>query len=535
MADRIVSVNPATGEVLGEVSQATQEEVSQAVEVARRAQEKWGGFSPRERSQRLRWVLEALTTRMDEVARLITMEQGKTLPESYSLEVYSVLEGLDFAVNKAWRYLMPRGVKPWAPIFASHRMEIRYEPLGVVALVSPWNYPLAVPFLEAASALVAGNSVVFKPSPFASLSGAMVGELFQVEGIPEGLVQVVHGGGGVGHWLVTHPGISGVFFTGSRETGRKVYQAVSPGLKKLVLELEGKDPAIVLADADMEYSVQGILWAAMVNAGQSCASIELVLVHSAIFDRFVSTLAEKARGVRVGNPLEPDIDMGPISNRPQYKKVLGYLEEAREAGVEVLGGEAPEGKGFFIRPAIVVNPPRGLKVMVEEVFGPVVSVIPFHEVEEAVSFVNNLSFGLTASVWTTNPSCGERFAQHLRYGVVTVNDHIFTFAEPQLPWGGFRDSGLGRSHGLPGLMELVEPKSVARIYRYRPRLWWYPYGKDLVDIMKVSMKGFFSASLVRRWKELLSLLLKKRVRERVDLKDFLIKGALRLVRALMGR
>ena len=535
MVNEIVSVNPATGKVLGKVPQATREDVSRAVEGARRAQEKWGSLSPRERSQRLRGVLEALTSRMDEVARLITMEQGKTLSESYSLEIYSVLEGLDFALNRAWRFLMPRRVRPWTPVFASHRMEVRYEPLGVVALVSPWNYPLAVPFLEAVSALVAGNGVVFKPSPFAPLSGAMLGELFQVEGIPEGLVQVIHGGGDVGHWLVTHPGVSGIFFTGSRRTGEKVYQAAAPGLKKVVLELEGKDPAVVLSDADMEYTVHGVVWAAMANAGQTCASIEVVLVHSSVFDGFVAALWEKLRGLRVGNPLEVGVDMGPLSNRPQYEKVLAQLEEARRAGVEVLGGEALEGEGLFIRPAIVVNPPRGLKVLEEETFGPVVSVVPFREVEEAIAWANAMPYGLTASVWTTNPSCGERFAQHLRYGVVTVNDHLFTFAEPQLPWGGFRGSGLGRSHGLPGLMELVEPKAVARTYCYRPRLWWHPYGEDLLDIMKGSIKGFFFSSPATRWKELLSLPLKERVRQRVDLKDFMIRGGMRIVKALMGK
>jgi len=334
---------------------------------------------------------------------------------------------------------------------------------------------------------------------------------------------------------VTHPGVSGVFFTGSVETGKKVYQAAAPGLKKLVLELEGKDPAIVLADADMDYTVQGILWAAMANAGQSCASVELVLVHKFIFDRFVIALAEKARGLRVGSPLEALVDVGPLSNRPQYEKVLAQLEEAREAGVEVLGGEPLEGKGFFMKPAVVVNPPRGLRVVEEETFGPVVSVIPFGEVEEAIAFANGLPYGLTASVWTTNPSCGERFAQHLRYGVVTVNDHLFTFAEPQLPWGGFRNSALGRGHGLPGLMELVEPKAVARTYCYRSRLWWYPYSRDLVNIMKANIRGFFSPSLAERWRELFTLPLSGRVRERVDLKDFVVRGVFRLLRVLGGR
>ncbi len=535
MAAEIVSLNPATGEVLGKVPSASREDVARAMEECRRAQERWRALSPGERASRLRNVLDVFMGRMEEVARLISREQGKTLAEAYAMELFPSLEGLDFAINGAWKVVSPKRVRPWTPVFASHSMETRCEPLGVVAVISPWNYPFAIPFLEILGALVAGNGVVLKPSPYTPLVGEMVGELFKVEGIPLGLVKVVHGEGEVGHWLVTHAGISGVLFTGSVATGKKVYQAAAPDLKKVVLELGGKDPAIVLADANLEYSAQGILWAAMANAGQTCASVEVVLAQDTIFHPLVDALAQGIQKLRVGNPLDHGVDMGPMSNEPQYRKVLAQLEEARKGGVEVIGGEASEDKGLFIKPALVVNPPRGLRVLEEETFGPVVSVVPFREVEEAIEWANSMPYGLTASVWTTNPSCGERFAQYLRYGVVTVNDHLFTFAEPQLPWGGFRESGLGRSHGLPGLMELVEPKGVARTYCYKPRLWWYPYGKDLLDIMKGSMRGFFSSSLATRWRELMLLPMKKRVRERVDLKDFMVKGALRIGRALLGK
>ncbi len=535
MAAEIVSLSPATGEVLGRVATATRDDVARALKESGGAQERWGALPPKERASRLREVLEALMARMEEVASLISREQGKTVVEAYCMEIFPALEGVDFAINGAWKVVSPKKVRPWTPVFASHSMETRYEPLGVVAVISPWNYPFAIPFLEILSALVAGNGVVLKPSPYTPLVGNLVTELFQVEALPRGLVQVVQGEGDVGEILVTHPGVAGVFFTGSVATGKKVYQAAAPGLKKVVLELGGKDPAIVLADAQLDYTVEGILWAAMANAGQTCASVEVVLAHDSIFRSLVDALVQKIQGFRVGDPLDEGVDMGPMSNQPQYEKVLAQLEEARKAGVDVVGGEAVEGRGLFIKPAVVVNPPRGLKVIEEETFGPVVCVVPFQEVEEAISLANSMPYGLTASVWTTNPSCGEEFSRHLRYGVVTVNDHLFTFAEPQLPWGGFRESGLGRSHGLPGLMELVEPKGVARTYRFAPRLWWYPYDRDLLAIMKGSMRGFFFPSLVTRWRELMTLPLKGRVRERVDLKDFMLKGALRIGRTLLGK
>jgi len=535
MTTEIVSLNPATGEVLGKVACATREDVARVVGEVGRAQERWGELTPRERASRLKGVQGILMDRLDEVASLISREQGKTLAEAYAMELFPALEGLDFAIKGAWKVVSPRKVRPWTPVFASHSMETRYEPLGVVAVIFPWNYPFAIPFLGILSALVTGNGVVLKPSPFTPLMGELVASLFQVDGLPSGLVQVVQGEGDVGQELVTNPGISGVFFTGSVAAGKKVYQSAAPSLKKVVLELGGKDPAIVLADADLEYTVEGIVWAAMANAGQTCASVEVVLAQDTIFHPLRDALAEKIQGLRVGNPVEEGVDMGPMSNEPQYDKVLAQLEEAREAGVEVLGGEAPQGKGFFIKPALVVNPPRGLRVLEEETFGPVVCLVPFREVEEAIDWANSMPYGLTASVWTTNPSCGERFAQHLEYGVVTVNDHLFTFAEPQLPWGGFRDSGLGRSHGLPGLLELVEPKGVARTYCYKPRLWWYPYGRDLMDIMRGSMEGFFSSSLATRWRELMLLPTKRRVRERIDLKDFMVKGVLRIARTLAGK
>jgi len=530
----LISINPSTGEALGGVPPAGQEDVAKAVDLAQKAQYKWGLLEPRDRAQRFKKVQEALMIKMEDVARLISMEQGKTLVEAYCMEIYPVFEGMAFAIHEAWKGIRDRRVRSWVPIFASHAMEVRYGPLGVVAVISPWNYPFAVPFLGILAALSAGNGVVLKPSPYTPLLGDLVEEFFQVDGIPDGLVQVVQGDGGVGHRLVTQPGISGIFFTGSVATGKKVCEAAAPGMKRVILELGGKDPAIVLADADMDYTVEGILWASMANAGQSCASVEVALVHRPIFDRFVRTLADKAQRLKVGHPFEDRVEVGPLSNTSQYERVLSQLEEARAAGVGVLGGEILEGDGLFIKPAVVVNPPRGLRVLEEETFGPVVSVVPFDEVEEAIDMANGMPYGLTASVWTTNPSCGERFARHLRYGAVTVNDHLFTFAEPRLPWGGFRESGLGRSHGLPGLMELVETKAVAQTYCCKPRLWWYPYGKDLVDIMRGNVKGFLSPSLTTRWRELFSLPLKRRVRERVDLKGFIVRGAVRIVRALTG-
>ncbi len=534
MGNEIVSYNPSTGEILGKVASVSQEELSMAVERAQNAQKRWETLSPKERAETLKSVQSALVEGAEEIARLIALEQGKTLAEAYAMEIFPALEALDFAVKRGWKMVSPQKVRPWTPVFTSHAMEIRYEPLGVVGIIPPWNYPFAIPFIEVVSALIAGNGVVFKPSPYTPLVGDKVAELFQKSGLPEGLVQTVHGEGDVGNWLVTHTAVDGVLFTGSVATGRKVYEAAVPSLKKVVLELGGKDPAIVLADADLEYTAQGILWAAMANAGQTCAAVEVAFVHHSVFQSFLQLLTEKANGLRVGDPLS-DVEMGPISNEPQYHKVLSQLEEARTSGTEVVGGEPLDGKGYFIRPAVVVDPPQHLKVLKEETFGPVIAVVPFKEEDEAIARANSMPYGLTASVWTTDPSAGERLAKALRYGVVTVNDHLFTFAEPQLPWGGFRESGLGRSHGLPGLMELVEPKGVAKIHRYLPRLWWYPSDRGLMGIMKGSMEGFFSPSLISRWKGLMLLPLNRRVRERVCLKDFMVKGAMRVARALLGR
>ena len=534
MANEIASVNPATEEILGRVVPASPEVLDRALAVARKAQEIWGSLSPKERAVRLKGALDALVAQREEVARLISLEQGKTLAEAYALEIFPVLEGLDFAIHRGWRWISPKKIRPWTPVFASHAMELTYEPVGVVGIISPWNYPFAVPCLEVISALLAGNGVVLKPSPYTPLVGNKVAELFQDGGLPQGLVQVVHGEGDVGHGLATHTGVSGILFTGSVATGKRVYQAAVPSLKKVVLELGGKDPAIVLPDADLEYTVEGILWAAMANTGQTCASVEVVFVHDSIFTSFVQMLAEGAKVLRIGDPLS-GVDMGPLSNELQYQKVVAQLEEARDAGVEVLGGESLEGKGYFLRPAVVVDPPRNLKVLQEETFGPVVTVVPFHDSEEAIDRANAMPYGLTASVWTTDPANGQMLARQLRYGIVTVNDHLFTFAEPQLPWGGFRESGLGRGHGLPGLLELVEPKGMASVHSHTPRLWWYPGGSELLRIMDKSIDGFFSSSLISRWSGLMLLPFKRRVRERVSLKDFVVKGAFRIGRALLGR
>ena len=498
--ERMASVDPATREVIGSVPIAAAAAVVEAVGHARGAQREWARASLRERGAVLRRVADAILERQEDIAALVTRENGKPLTEAYTAEVMgsiSILRWLAANVEDALGDEPVAIRQTWA---LTKRGTIQYRPVGVVGVIAPWNYPLVIALSQTAYAVAAGNGVVVKPSEETPLVGQLVDELFATAGVPRGLVSVVQGGAATGEAVVAS--VDRVLFTGSTAVGRSVGEACARRLIGCVLELGGKDPLVVFADADLDRAVDGAVWAAFMNAGQMCVSVERILVEDPIAQTFATRLAERAGALTVGDGRTPGTDVGPIVNDAQFARVAGLVEDAVARGGRVLTGgtavEVPGLAGRFFAPTVLVDVPASARINDEEIFGPVVTVTSFRDERDAVEQANDSRYGLGASVRTSDQERAARVARQLRAGQVWTNDHTYSFAVGQAPWGGVKDSGLGRSHGRHGLVECSE---VVFVDADRGRLrqpWWMPYRDGAPDMFRTVTEVLYSPTLARR-------------------------------------
>jgi succinate-semialdehyde dehydrogenase/glutarate-semialdehyde dehydrogenase len=356
-----------------------------------------------------------------------------------------------------------------------------------------------------ASALVAGNTVVLKPAPATTLVGLRMGALACKAGFPDGVVNVVATDDAVAASLVEDPRIGKIVFTGSVATGRKVMAAAAKNLTPVVLELGGKDPAIVCRDADLDRAAKGIAWAAFLNAGQTCASVERVYVEQPVAQAFLAKVVEEARRVRpTGTAGEGE--MGPLTLERQRRVVEEHVADAVARGARILlGGTRPDGPGFFYPPTVLVGVDHAMTIMREETFGPVLPIMEVGSLDEAIRLANDSPYGLTASGWTRSEETARRLQRELVAGVVTINDHVSSFGEPMAPWGGVKWSGIGRIHGLLGLREMVQPKYVSLDRGRGPELWWYPYDAEFAGLMSRAAPALYSTSFPARVRAQLDL------------------------------
>jgi len=495
------SVNPATLEPLGSVPVSRPEDVAEAVGDARLAAERWGQSSFAERRALLGRVAAVVLDHAEEIARTVTAETGKPLLESYTAELFVALDNLLWAAANAGRVLKAERVRFRQPHLRHKRGWLLYGPLGVVAVISPWNFPFGIPFTQAAFAVAAGNAVVVKPSERTPLSGAWVERAFREAGAPERLVQVVQGAGEVGEALVRAPGTAKVVFTGSGETGRRVASLAGERLRPVTLELGGKDPMLVFEDADLDRAVAGALWGAFSNCGQVCSGVERIYVARRLQEAFVEELARRARGLRIGSGEDLHTELGPLIAEEERARVEELVEDAVRRGAELrLGGSRPEIglPGWFYEPTIVTGVEREARIEREEIFGPVVTVAPFGDDDEAVRLANGSSFGLGASVWTTDLDRAQRLARRLEAGSVWTNDVSYSYGTGQAAWGGTKESGHGRTHSKHGLYELSRLK-FADLDRGRvPVPWWFPYDEGVLEGFRGMAGVFYGEGLGRR-------------------------------------
>ena len=475
------SFNPATGELIGTVETVEPAAVQAAVDEVAVVQPFWGELTPADRGRYLERAAEILAGDVEEVARLLSSEQGKPITEAHTMEVVPTVDGLGWVASEGPEILASRPVKTGGGLFVGKRVRHVLEPLGVVAVIAPWNYPWSIPFGSVAIALMAGNGVVLKPSELTPLLGERIRIAFVKAGVPEGLIQVLHGDGEVGR-AVVESSVRKVFFTGSVATGYAVGAACAERMKGAVLELGGKDPAIVCADADLDNAIDGIAWAGFANAGQTCSGLERVYVVADVAAPFLAGISAAAERLALGDPQRWDTEVGPMTSEAQARIVTELVDDAVAAGAERLCGgpiEVPDSPGSWIAPTVLAGATHEMRIMREEVFGPVLPVVVVEDEEEALRLANDSGFGLGASVWTRDRHKGERMARRIEAGMVWINDHAYTHAAIQAAWGGVKDSGLGRVHSRFGFYECCEIKTVSWNGARARDFWWHPYDETL--------------------------------------------------------
>jgi succinate-semialdehyde dehydrogenase/glutarate-semialdehyde dehydrogenase len=474
---RITSINPATGEPLGEVPDQPAAEVRAAVDAARAAQREWGALPVEARARRVLRVAEVLMERAEEVIDLLVREGGKTRLEALGMEVIVVADLTRYFAKHAAEMLAP---EPIPLHLLKHRASyLHFVPRGVVGIIAPWNFPFSIPMGEVVMSLLAGNGVVLKPSEVTPLIAQKARELYLAADLPPDLFQVVTGRGATGAALIDSR-IDYCVFTGSVATGKKVAAACGERLIPCTLELGGKAPAVVCADADLDRAAQAIVWGGFANSGQVCASVERVYAVDEIHDALVGRIVELARGLRQGDASSDsgaEVDVGAMAWDQQVATVERLVGSAVAAGARIeVGGARGPGPGQFFQPTVLTGCRQDMDVMRKEIFGPVIPVMRVADEDEAVRHANDSHLGLLAYVFTRDRERGKRLAERIAAGTVMVNDVLATYAAPETPWGGVKQSGIGRTHSILGLRDLCETRHVNhdRISLGR-EVWWYPY------------------------------------------------------------
>ncbi|HVR30039.1 MAG TPA: aldehyde dehydrogenase family protein [Thermoanaerobaculia bacterium] len=442
-------VNPSTGEVFSEAPECTRQQLDDAMSSALGAYRSWSRDEALRRDA-LQRCAEAFKANAELIAPILTCEQGKPLAQAMA-EIYGAAAWFEYTAGLE----IPVEVLQDTD---TSRIEVRRRPLGVVAAITPWNYPLILAVWKIAPALLAGNTVVIKPSPYTPLSTLKAGEVLR-DVLPPGVVNVVAGGDDLGAWMTSHPVPRKISFTGSVATGKKVAQAAAPDLKRLTLELGGNDAAIVMPGTEIDRVAKDLFWGAFANSGQVCSAIKRLYVHEQQAPQMIDALKKLAQSVKMGDGFDEGVELGPINNRPQLERVIELVEDARDAGAVVhAGGHPRDGGGYFFEPTILSGVAEGVRIVDEEQFGPALPVLTYSDLDEAVGRANATTFGLSGSVWSSDPDAAAELAGRLECGTAWVNQHLAI--TPFTPFGGAKWSGLGVENGPWGLLGFTEIQTV---------------------------------------------------------------------------
>jgi acyl-CoA reductase-like NAD-dependent aldehyde dehydrogenase len=499
-AGETVSVNPAT---LEEASRIPNTELSRMPEIfakARAAQRHWAALPIETRARHVLKIRDYVVEHAEELAAVVSRENGKLRTDALVTEVIPCALAAQWYAKNTKRALAPKRVPMGSILFYNKRNELQRVPLGVVGIISPWNYPLSIPFGEVVMGLMAGNAVLLKVAAATIGVGAAIERIVAAGGLPDGLFHHIVGSGGRVSQAMFDNQIDKLFFTGSVPTGKQLMAQAAKTLTPLSLELGGKDPMLVLEDADLERAANGAAWAGYQNAGQSCGGVERVYVHEAVYDKFVELLTDKTRAMRHG-PDRPscDVDMGAMTTQEQLETVRKQVDAALAAGAKIVAQShciESSPRGYFYPATLMTHVDHSMELMREETFGPVVPVMKFSTIEQAIELANDSSMALTSSVWTRNLARGKDIARRLHSGVTTINDHLYTHGQSETPWGGWKESGLGRTHSALGLDEMTQPKLINwDVMPSKRNIWWYPFDQSTYEGMLAALRMRYPSSL----------------------------------------
>jgi succinate-semialdehyde dehydrogenase/glutarate-semialdehyde dehydrogenase len=494
----IISYDPSTGEEIGRAPLMNAADVAAAVNRARAAQPAWAALSYRQRAPFILRAREIVLDQLEEIATLISRETGKPAVEAISMEIVPTLDLMHYFAENTRRLLDHRRIGLGQYGLMGRSSYVVYKPLGVVGIISPWNFPWATPLDEVVMALMAGNAVIVKPSELTPLIALKIGSVFKQAQLPDGLLEIVTGDGSTGAALV-EAGVNKIMFTGSVNTGKRVAEAAAKHLTPVVLELGGKDPMIVLEDANLENTARAAVWGAFCNSGQACASIERCYVHESIAQEFTDLVVEETQLLKQDKASNNGIDIGAMTNERQLQIVEDHVSDAISHGAEVRAGghRLNDSHGWFHQPTVVTGVDHSMKLMREETFGPVLPIMTFKTDEEAIRLANDSVYGLTASIFTRDIARGRRIAEKIDAGTVMVNEVVYTHAVAQTPWGGVKQSGYGRTHGHLGLLEMVTAQHIhVNLVPGIPDVWWFPYSKQAGALFRGFARRFTSGSVL---------------------------------------
>ena len=509
----IVTRNPATLEVNDRIPEADPAAVEAAVADAAAAQPAWADRPVEERLGVLEQFQERVLERKEAVAETVTAEVGKPAGEAVSAEVAPALSAVEF-LSERGEDLLAEEVELGA-LEAVGESTVYREPVGVVGMITPWNYPFGIPASEIAPTLFAGNAVVLKPAEETTLTAFLLRDLLEEAGLPADLVQVVPGRGEVTGQALAESGVDHLSFTGSTAVGEHLREVTAGTDTSVCLECGGSDPAIVMPDANLDLTADGILWARFANAGQSCAAVKRVYAHEAVEPRLRRLLVERVEDLRVGaSGDEGPVEVGPLVSAEAVDRLHDQVERSVEMGAEVLtGGHPVDREGHFYAPTVLTGVTDDMPVVREETFGPVLPVMAYTDIDDAVERANDTRYGLTGSVWTTDTERGEAVARRVEAGTVTVNDHLYTFSLHATPWGGYKDTGGDRSHGRWGVESVTRAKHIhvaagetgLRAGRFSD-LWWFPYDEDTAELLGKTMDLMYGSTVTDRLSSVPSVL-----------------------------
>ena len=496
----VASVEAASGEVVEQIPAMAPESIPQLMARAREAQKSWAAKSVRQRCGYLRKIRGAIYEHRNEITAAISLETGKPHVEAVFAELLLALDSADFLARQAPEWLRPEAVTHHNIGVKAKSGSLHFQPFGVLAIISPWNYPFSIPMAQILPALVAGNAVLLKPSELTPRVGEVIAKIIVAAGIPTALVQVLQGGGALGAAIIeANP--DKVFFTGSVPTGKRIAEACARRLIPTSLELGGKDAMLVLADADIEIASSAAVWGGFMNCGQTCISIERIYVEDAIAQPFIERCVEKSRKLRLGPPSDRDAEVGPMIRAAQLEKVEEQLRDAVAHGAQIAAGgnRRTELGPTFFEPTVVTNVDQSMQLMREETFGPVIAIRPVKSAGEAVALANDSEFALSASIWTRDAAKGRAIAGQIRAGSVMINDVASYYGITEAPHGGSRSSGWGRSHSRFGMLEMVQVKYVdVDLLPRTPKSWWFGYNEDVAAAADRFVDFLFAPRWMRR-------------------------------------